>query len=127
MMPLLASFIVFLVYAISYAISSLSKAYLSMAFIGAIILMVAFWLGLPRTLFADSGLLAFNIGTIGMFLVHMGSTIKLKTLLSDLMVIIISVMTCFGVAAAAILSAASLLTSISLWRPRLQQVNPERS
>jgi len=124
MMPLLASFIVFLVYAISYAISSLSKAYLSMAFIGAIIFMVAFWLGLPRTLFADRGLLAFNIVTIGMFLVHMDSTIKLKTLLSDLKVIIISVMTCFGVAAAAILSAASLLTSISLWRPRLQRVNP---
>ncbi|MCL2337414.1 MAG: hypothetical protein FWC60_08345 [Firmicutes bacterium] len=98
MNPLLAIFIVFLVYAIGDAIATFSKAYLSMILIASIIFMVAFWLGLPRTLFADAVLLMLNRVTIGMLILHFGSTIKLRHLTSDWKVVVISVVTCFAVA-----------------------------
>lgn len=83
MTPLLALTIVFLVYGIGDMIASKTKAIVSMMIVGFVVFAAMFWMGMPATLFADSGLQAFSSVTICMFLVHLGSTIKVKEFIKE--------------------------------------------
>ncbi len=83
MIPLLALTIVFLFYAIGDIIATRTKAILSMMLVCSLVFMIAFWCGLPATIFSDSGLTEFSSVTICMFLVHVGSTIKVKDFLKE--------------------------------------------
>ena len=67
--------IILLIYAIGDLVATKTKAIISMLFVAAVIFAVCFWNGLPSTLFEDSTLVAFSSVTIGMMLVHMGTTI----------------------------------------------------
>lgn len=83
MNALFALFIVLLIFSIGDVIASKTKALISMMLAGAIIFMIAFWCGLPKTIFVDSGLLPFAGITISMFLAHIGSTIKIRDFIRE--------------------------------------------
>lgn len=83
MIPLLALSIVFLIYAIGDLVATKTKAIISMMLVCSIVFLIAFWCGLPKTIFTDSGLTAFSSVTICMFLVHVGSTIKTRDFIDE--------------------------------------------
>ncbi len=83
MIPLLALSIVFFVYAIGDLVATKTKALVSMMLVCSVVFLLAFWCGLPATIFEDSGLTAFSSVTICMFLVHVGSTIKVKDFVKE--------------------------------------------
>ncbi len=89
MIPLLALTIVFLIYAIGDLIATKTKALISMMLVCSLIFLVAFWCGLPASIFEDSGLTAFSSVTICMFLVHVGSTIKVKDFVKEWKTVVI--------------------------------------
>lgn len=78
MNALLALFLIFLIFSLGDFIASKTKALVSMMLVAAVVFMVAFWCGLPTTIFDDSGLSAFASVTISMFLAHIGTTIKVR-------------------------------------------------
>ena len=78
MNALLALFVIFLIFSVGDFVASKTKALVSMMLFAAVVFMVAFWTGLPKTIFDDSGLSAFAGVTISMFLVHIGTTIKIR-------------------------------------------------
>lgn len=81
--------IILIIYAIGDLVATKTKAIISMLFVAAVIFAVCFWNGLPSTLFEDSTLVAFSSVTIGMMLVHMGTTIKLGDLVQEYKTVII--------------------------------------
>lgn len=89
MIPLLALSIVFLVYGAGDIIATKTKAIISMMLVGFVVFAVMFWTGMPKTLFVDSGLQAFSSVTICMFLVHLGTTIRLREFISEWKTVVI--------------------------------------
>ncbi len=81
--------IILLIYAIGDFVATKTKAIISMLFVAAVIFAICFWNGLPSTLFEDSTLMAFSSVTIGMMLVHMGTTIKLADFVQEYKTVII--------------------------------------
>lgn len=100
MTPLFALAIIFLIYAFGDLVATKTKAIISMILVSSVIFMIAFWSGLPTTIFADSGLQAFASVTIGMFLVHVGSTIKIRDFIEEwktvIFVLIVTLAIAFG-------------------------------
>ncbi len=90
MNALLAMTIIFLVFAFGDLVATKTKAIVSSMLACAIVFMIWFWAGAPATIFTDSGLMSFATVTIGMFLVHIGSTIKLKDLITEWKTVVIS-------------------------------------
>ena len=90
MNALLAMTIIFLVFAFGDLVATKTKAIVSSMLACAIVFMIWFWTGAPATIFTDSGLMAFASVTIGMFLVHVGSTIKLRDLMTEWKTVLIS-------------------------------------
>lgn len=78
MNALLALFVIFLIFSVGDYVASKTKALVSMMLFAAVVFMVAFWCGLPKTIFDDSGLSAFVSVTISVFLAHIGTTIKIR-------------------------------------------------
>lgn len=83
MTPLFAMMIVFAVYSIGDLVATRTKAIISMMLVCSVIFLVAFWCGLPADIFSTSGLTAFSSVTICMFLVHVGSTIKVRDFVKE--------------------------------------------
>ncbi|MGN1033788.1 MAG: hypothetical protein ACI4PU_09960 [Intestinibacter sp.] len=90
--------IIFLVFAVGEIISTKTKAVLSMMLVAPIIFLVAFWLGLPRTIFDDSTLTIFYSVTVGLLLVNLGTTIKIEDLISQWKTCIISLLSTLSIA-----------------------------
>lgn len=80
---LIALTIVMIVYAVGDMIATKTKAIISMLFVASVIFAAAFWLGLPGTIFTDSQLQTFASVTVGLMLVHMGTTIKLRDFVQE--------------------------------------------
>ncbi len=93
--------IILVVYALGDMVATKTKAIISMLFVASVVFAVAFWNGLPGTVFADSQLLGFASVTVGILLVHMGTTINLKQLISEWKTVVIvfcsTVAICAGV------------------------------
>jgi Na+/glutamate symporter len=93
--------IVMLVYALGDVIATKTKAIISMLFVASIVFAVAFWNGLPSTIFTDSALQGFASVTVGLLLVHMGTTISIKDLVKEWKTVIIvlcsTIAICLGV------------------------------
>ena len=72
-----------------------------MLFVASIVFAVAFWNGLPSTIFTDSALQGFASVTVGLLLVHMGTTISIKDLVKEWKTVIIvlcsTIAICLGV------------------------------
>lgn len=93
--------IVMIVYALGDMVATKTKAIVSMLFVASVIFAVGFWNGLPATIFTDSALSGFASVTVGLLLVHMGTTIKLKDLAREWKTVVIvlcsTVAICVGV------------------------------
>lgn len=98
---LIALTIIMIVYAIGDIIATKTKAIISMLFVASVLFAVMFWNGLPATVFSDSSLSAFASVTVGLLLVHMGSTIQLRDFLKEWKTVVIvfcsTVAICLGV------------------------------
>ena len=75
---LVALTIIMVVYAAGDMVATRTKAIISMLFVASVVFAIGFWNGLPGTIFADSQLQTFASVTVGLLLVHMGTTIKVK-------------------------------------------------
>ncbi len=91
--------IIMLIYALGDIIATKTKAVISMLFVGAIVFALGFWNGLPPTIFDDSALKMFSSVTIGLMLVHMGTTIKLRDLIEEYKTVIIVLCSTIGICA----------------------------
>lgn len=81
--------IVFLVYAVGDIIATKTKVIISSLFVASIFFAVAFWNGLPATIFEDSALQALADVAVGILLVHMGTSISVRNLISEWKTVII--------------------------------------
>lgn len=89
--------IVMVVYALGDMIATKTKAIISMLFVASVVFAVGFWNGLPPTIFADSALQGFAAVTVGLLLVHMGTTINLKDFLKEWKTLVIVLCSTIGI------------------------------
>ena len=89
--------IILVVYAIGDFIATKSKAIISMLFVASILFAIGFWNGLPATIFQDSTLQLFAGVTVGLMLVHMGTTIKLKELIAEWKTVVLVLCSTIGI------------------------------
>ncbi|MDR1732069.1 MAG: hypothetical protein LBR61_08245 [Synergistaceae bacterium] len=75
--------VVAIVYAIGDYASAKTKAIFSMIFVSGIIFLVAFWFGLPQDIFQRTSLIQFTVVVAPILLVHMGTLMKVKTLIHE--------------------------------------------
>lgn len=99
MNALLALALVFLVYSIGDFIADKTKAFVSSLLVCAIIFTVGFWLGLPKTIFADAGLIPFAKITICMFLIHIGTAIRIRDFIKEWKTVFVTLFATVAVAA----------------------------
>ncbi len=97
----LAMIIIFAFFTVGEIVATKTHAYISMILFCFLTFMVAFWGGLPKTLFADSGLPAFMNITIGMFLVHVGTTIDMKDFAKEWKTVVLVLCSTIGIAVGA--------------------------
>ena len=76
----LALLIIAVIFALGDLIAVKTKAVFSMMFVSGLILLVGFWLFLPKTLFEDAQISKFAIAIIPMLMVYMGTLMKLRDL-----------------------------------------------
>lgn len=89
--------IILVVYAIGDFIATKSKAIISMLFVASILFAIGFWNGLSATIFQDSTLQLFASVTVGLMLVHMGTTIKLKELVAEWKTVVLVLCSTIGI------------------------------
>lgn len=94
---LTAIMVVLLVLTVGDLVSYKTNATLSTLFVAAIIFMVGFWVGVPPTLFQDSGLLAMGSLVLPILLVNMGSMISMKELLKQWKTVLIALAAVVGI------------------------------
>ncbi|PIE54444.1 MAG: hypothetical protein CSA35_05735 [Dethiosulfovibrio peptidovorans] len=80
---LLAITVILVAFAIGDYVSFKTKALFSMLFVTSVIFLIAFWMGLPATIFSDSGLLTIGIITMAPLLVNMGTLMNFKELVAQ--------------------------------------------
>lgn len=68
-----------------------------MLFVASILFAIGFWNGLPATIFQDSTLQLFASVTVGLMLVHMGTTIKLKELIAEWKTVVLVLCSTIGI------------------------------
>ncbi len=95
--------LIFCVYAAGDFIASKTKAVISMMLVAFLFFMIAFWNGLPVTVFEDSSLQAVaNVG-VGLLLVNMGTTIMLKDLVREWKTVVLVICSSLGICAGSFL------------------------
>lgn len=92
-----AIIVILIAFAIGDYVSFKSKATFSMLFTTAVIFLVAFWLGLPPTIFSDSGLLLVGSLAMPLLLTDMGTMISIKELLKQWKTVLIALAAVFGI------------------------------
>ncbi|PJH58647.1 hypothetical protein CVR97_28670 [Salmonella enterica subsp. enterica serovar Typhimurium] len=80
MNSLIAITIILVVFAIGDMVAVKTKSIVSMLFTASAFFLVAFWLGLPTTIFEDSTLLSLGSLMVSFLLVHMGTMLNLQQL-----------------------------------------------
>lgn len=80
MNSLIAATVIFVVFAIGDMLATKTKSIISMLFTVSVVFLVAFWLGLPTSIFEDSTLLATGQLAIIFLLTHMGTLINFNQL-----------------------------------------------
>ena len=98
MNSLVAITIVFVVFAIGDLLATKTKSIVSMLFTVSVVFMVAFWLGLPTTIFEDSTLLATGKLSVVFLLTHMGTLINFKQLKEQWRTVLIAASGILGIA-----------------------------
>lgn len=109
MNSLVAITIIFCIYAIGDMIAVRTKSIVSMLFTASVFFLVAFWLGMPITIFQDSVLLQIGAIMIGFLLVHMGTMLNLKQLKQQWKTVLICIAAIIGIAIALFVIVTPLL------------------
>ena len=94
---LLAITVILIAFAIGDYVSFKTSATFSMLFTTAIIFLVAFWMGLPATIFNDSGLLTVGVLAMPLLLTNMGTMISLKELAKQWKTVMIAIAAVVGI------------------------------
>lgn len=89
MIPILAFLVIFLIYAVGDIVANKTKAILSSLVVASVIYLVGFWVGLPKTIFGDSAMLAIGGVCIAILLTHMGTTMSLIDLVRQWKTVVI--------------------------------------
>lgn len=98
MLPILATFVILLVFGIGDMVATKTKAIVSMLFFSSVLFLAGFWTkGLPNTMFDDSTLLLVSGVLVSMLLVHMGTTIKLRDFADQWKTVIIACIACIAI------------------------------
>lgn len=98
MLPILATFVILLVFGIGDMVATKTKAIVSMLFLSSVIFLIGFWTEiLPNTMFDDSTLLLVSGVLVSMLLVHMGTTIKLRDFADQWKTVLISGIACIAI------------------------------
>jgi len=109
MNSLLALTIILVVFAVGDMIAVRTKSIVSMLFTASVFFLVAFWLGLPTTIFEDSTLLTLGSVLIGFLLVHMGTMLDLRQLREQWRTVLLCGAAILGVLAALLLIVAPIM------------------
>ena len=130
MNALVALGLIFLIYSIGDFIADKTKAFVSMLLACAVIFTAGFWLGLPKTIFADSGLIAFAKITLCMFLIHIGTAIKINDFVKEWKTVFVTFFATLSVAGGVFFigklrtadsTSSSLFIAASILLPQLAQ------
>ena len=98
MLPILATFVILLVFGIGDMVATKTKAIVSMLFLSSVIFLAGFWTKvLPNTMFDDSTLLLVSGVLVTMLLVHMGTTIKLRDFADQWRTVIVAAVCCVAI------------------------------
>lgn len=98
MLPILATFVILLIFGVGDMIATKTKAIVSMLFVASVVFMAGFWTGLfPKTMFTDSTLLGVAGVLVCMLLVHMGTTIKLRDFADQWRTVIVAAVCCVAI------------------------------
>lgn len=98
MLPILATFVILLVFGVGDMVATKTKAIVSMLFLSSVIFLAGFWTGIfPTTMFDDSTLLLVSGVLVTMLLVHMGTTIKLRDFADQWKTVIIAAAACIAI------------------------------
>lgn len=102
MQSIYAVAIILSIFVIADIISVKTKSLVSSLFTISVIFLIAFWLGLPTTIFADSTLLAFGAMMIPLLLVHIGTMMNLQQLKQQWKTVLIAILALVGIVIAVI-------------------------
>lgn len=97
MKPIYAFTVIMIAIAIGNMIAVKTKSIVSMLFSVSAIFMIGFSFGLPRSIFADSTLLAFGAMLIPPLLVHLGTSMNIRQLLDQWRVVIVALTAIVGI------------------------------
>ena len=86
----LALLVIAIVFALGDFIAVRTKAVFSMMFVSGLVLLVGFWLFLPKSLFQDAQISNFAIAIIPMLLVYMGTLMKFQDLKEEWKTVLIA-------------------------------------
>lgn len=97
MTPLYAFTIIMFVFAFANMLAVKSRSIISMLFSVSVIFLVAFWTGLPVTIFGDSTLLAMGAMLIPILIAHIGTMLNIKELIQQWRTVVIALSAIFGI------------------------------
>lgn len=98
MESLQAMVFILITFAIADIIAVKTKSIVSSMFTCSVIFIIAFWLGIPQTLFADSTMQQIGGVLIPMLLAHMGTMISLRQLAAQWKTVLIATAAVVGIA-----------------------------
>ncbi len=101
--------IILVIFAIGEFCSAKTNAVLSQPLVGAILMLLFFWLGFPKTLVADAGLNVIGSVISGILIAGVGSTINLTELVRQWKTILISVVSVIAGVAGIILVGSFII------------------
>lgn len=87
---LLAITVLCIIYGIGDFVSAKTKSIFSMLFVSSVILLVGFWVGLPKTIFDDALVLGIGGIMIAFLITHMGTLMSFKDLKEQWKTVVIS-------------------------------------
>lgn len=90
MEPIVALTVVLVVFALGDIVSAKTRALLSMLFVSSIVLLIGFWLGLPKDIFQSSQLVGIGSVLIGLLITHMGTLMGIQDLIKQWKTVIIA-------------------------------------
>ena len=97
MTPLYAFTTIMLVFAFGNMLAVKSKSIISMLFSVSVIFLIAFWTGLPVTIFSDSTLLQIGSMLIPILIAHIGTMLNVKELIQQWKTVVISLSAILGI------------------------------
>ncbi|MEW9096611.1 MAG: hypothetical protein AB2417_16140 [Clostridiaceae bacterium] len=95
---ILAFTVLFIIFGVGDFISSKTKAICSTMFVSSTILLIGFWVGLPKTIFNDSILLPLGSIVIAILITHMGTLMSIKELKEQWKTVVIAIGAIAGIA-----------------------------